>query len=250
VAETAKVFLVGAGPGDPDLVTRKAARILAEASAVIYDQLVSAEVLALANPEATFIHAGRQRGQQEEVQAEIYAWYLRLRNLPGPVVRLKGGDPMIFGRGGEELEFLARHGFEVEVVPGVSSVTAAPALAGIPLTFRGVAASFTVVAGHRQSVQELDWPAYRHVDTIVVVMGVENRSVIAANLMHVGRPATEPVAFLQNASTERERITESTLGAVAHGDLVVESPALFVIGEVVRLRRSTMPHRAAEAANH
>jgi siroheme synthase len=118
-AERAKVYLVGAGPGDPDLLTRKAARVLAQAEAVIYDKLVSPEILALANPRATFVPARKQRGQQEEVQAEIYAWYLRLRDSAGPVVRLKSGDPLVFGRGGEELEFLTQHGFEVEVVPGV-----------------------------------------------------------------------------------------------------------------------------------
>ena len=157
---------------------------------------------------------------------------------------------MVFGRGGEELEFLARHGFDVEVVPGISAVTAAPALAGIPLTYRGVAASFTVLAGHRQSVQELDWRAYRHVDTIVVLMGVDNRAIIAASLINAGRPAAEPVAFVQRASTERERVTESTLEAVAHGEVEVEAPAVFVIGEVVRLRSSMRPRRVMEAAEH
>src|SRR5436190_13474420 len=183
-AERAKVYVVGAGPGDPDLLTRKAARILAQAEAVIFDNLVSPEILALANPNARFVHARKQRGQQEEVQAEIYAWYLRLREAGGPVVRLKSGDPMVFGRGAEELEFLTRHGFDVEVVPGVSAVTAAPALAGIPLTYRGVATSFTVLPGHRQAIKEVDWPAYRHAGTLVVLMGVNNRAAIANCLIN------------------------------------------------------------------
>jgi uroporphyrin-III C-methyltransferase len=250
VADTAKVYLVGSGPGDPDLLTLKASRILSTAAAVIYDRLVSAEILAMANPKATFIHAGKQRGQQEEVQAEIYAWYLRLRDLAGPIVRLKSGDPMIFGRGGEELEFLARHGFDVEVVPGISAVTAAPALAGIPLTYRGVAASFAVVAGHRQSVREMDWRAYRHIDTIVVLMGVDHRAIIAASLINAGRSASEPVAFLQRISTERERVTESTLEAIAHGEVEVEAPAVMVVGEVVRLRSSMRLRKEVEAAKH
>jgi uroporphyrin-III C-methyltransferase len=248
VAETAKVYLVGAGPGDPDLLTRKAERLLREAGAVIYDRLVSAEILTLANPTAAFIHAGKQRGQQEEFQAEIYAWYLRLRDSPGYIVRLKGGDPMIFGRGGEELEFLARHGFDVEVVPGVSSATAAPALAGIPLTFRGVASSFTVVAGHAQSLQALDWLVYRHIETLVFLMGVENRAVIAASLIQAGRSSNEPAAFVQRASMEGERITESTLGEIARSKIhAVESPAVMIVGQVVRLRTS-MRARAAVAA--
>lgn len=247
MAETAKVYLVGAGPGDPDLLTRKAARLLEQADAVIYDCLVSAEILACANPRALLVHAGKKQGQQEEIQAEIYAWYLRLRDLPGPIVRLKGGDPLVFGRGGEELEFLVRHGFPVEVVPGVSSVTAAPALASIPLTSRGVAASFTVIAGHRQSLRELDWPAYRHMDTLVILMGVENRAHIAASLIHGGRPADEPVAFLQQASTDGARVIESTLAAVAHGDVEVHSPAIFVVGEVVKLRHGMQSQGATEA---
>ncbi|HEY2845812.1 MAG TPA: uroporphyrinogen-III C-methyltransferase [Bryobacteraceae bacterium] len=239
-ADRAKVYLVGAGPGDPDLLTRKAERILAQAEAVIYDKLVSPEILALANPNALFVHARKQQGLQEEVQAEIYAWYLRLRATTGPVVRLKSGDPMVFGRGGEELEFLTQHGFDVEVVPGISAVTAAPALAGIPLTYRGVSSSFTVLAGHRQALKEIDWPAFRHAGTLVVLMGVENRAAIANSLINGGRPKGDPVAFLQYASTDRERVLESTLEQVARGEADVEAPAVFVIGEVVRLR--TTPH--------
>jgi uroporphyrin-III C-methyltransferase len=247
-AERAKVYLVGAGPGDPDLLTTKAARILAHAEAVIYDTLVSPEILALANPHATFVAARKQRGQQEEVQAEIFAWYLRLHDAAGPIVRLKCGDPLVFGRGGEELEFLTQHGFGVEVVPGVSAVTAAPALAGIPLTYRGVAQSFTVLPGHRQAVKEVDWPAFRHAGTLVVLMGVDNRAAIATCLIHGGRPASDPVAFLQFASTERECVRESTLEEVARGEVEVEPPAVIVIGEVVRLRAATRALHLHEAA--
>jgi uroporphyrin-III C-methyltransferase len=248
-AERAKVYLVGAGPGDPDLLTRKAARILAQAQAVIYDKLVSPEILALAKSGATLVHARKQRGQQEETQAEIFAWYLRLRDSSGPIVRLKSGDPMVFGRGAEELEFLTQHGFDVEVVPGVSAVTAAPALAGIPLTYRGVATSFTVLPGHRQAVKEVDWPAYRHAGTLVVLMGVDNRAAIATCLIHGGRPARDPVAFLQFASTDRECVREATLDQVARGEVDVEPPAIFVIGEVVRLRTAPHAHQVHETAD-
>jgi uroporphyrin-III C-methyltransferase len=247
VAERAKVYLVGAGPGDPDLLTRKAERLLAQAEAVIYDKLVSPEILALANPNALFVHARKQQGLQEEVQAEIFAWYLRLRSAAGAIVRLKSGDPMVFGRGAEELEFLTQHGFDVEIVPGVSSVTAAPALAGIPLTYRGVSSSFTVLAGHRQAVKEIDWPAFRHTGTLVVLMGVENRAEIATCLIHGGRPAGDPVAFLEHVSTDRECVRESTLEEVSRGGVEVEAPAIFVIGEVVRLR-TTPQSRVHETA--
>ena len=241
-ASRAKVYLVGAGPGDPDLLTIKAARVLAEAEAVIYDKFVSPETLALANPHATFIPARKERGKQEEFEAEIHAWYLRLRDAAGPVVRLKSGDPLVFGRGGEELEFLTQHGFDVEVVPGVSALTAAPSLAGIPLG--GISAAVTVLPGHRQAVKEVDWPAYRHAGTLVVLMGVDNRAAIATCLINGGRPARDPVAFLQYASTERECVIESTLEEVARGEVDVVPPAVFVIGEVVRLR--TTPGRGLE----
>jgi uroporphyrin-III C-methyltransferase len=236
VARTAKVYLVGAGPGDPDLLTRKAARLLQDADAVIYDRLVSAEILALANPDALFVYAGKQQGQQDEVQSEIFEWFLRLSETARTIVRLKSGDPMVFGRGGEELAFLAEHGMEAEVVPGISSALAGPALAGIPVTLRGVAASFSVIAGHRQSLMALDWSVYRGVDTLVILMGVEFRDVIAHTLIEQGRSGDQPVAFIENASTERERVVEAALGEVARGRVEVAAPAVFVIGEVVRHR--------------
>lgn len=236
MARTAKVYLVGAGPGDPELLTRKALRLLEQADAIIYDRLVSAEILALANPGATFIYAGKRQGQQDEVQSEIFDWLLRLADSADVIVRLKSGDPMAFGRGGEELAFLAEHGIDAEIVPGISSALAAPGLAGIPVTHRGVAASFSVIAGHRQSLTSLDWSVYQGVDTLVILMGVEHRDVIAHTLMEQGRPADHPVAFIENASTERERVVESTLGAVARGKVSVEAPAVIVIGEVVRHR--------------
>jgi len=232
---TAKVYLVGAGPGDPELLTRKALRLLEQADVIIYDRLVSAEVLALANPMAIFVNGGKSSGQQQEIQNQIYADFLHYGKRARTIVRLKSGDPMVFGRGGEEVEFLVRHGFETEVVPGVSSAIAAPTLAGIPLTYRGVAASFAVIAGHRESIASLDWSVYGGVDTLIVLMGIENRDVIAGSLIANGRPSNQPVAFLMNASTDRESKVESTLAEVARGVVDVEPPAVMVIGEVVRL---------------
>lgn len=236
MAQTAKVYLVGAGPGDPDLLTRKALRVLEQADVIIYDRLVSAETLALANPAAVLLYAGKRQGEQAQVQEQIFAWILQYVHRARTIVRLKSGDPMVFGRGGEELEFLARHGLCAEVVPGISSALAAPALAGIPLTFRGVAASFAVIAGHRESLTRLDWAAYKGVDTLVILMGVEYRDIIAQALMEQGRPAAQPVAFIENASTGREQIVTATLGEVARRKVEVEAPAIFLIGEVVRLR--------------
>ena len=146
------MYLMGAGPGDPDLLTRKAHRILQQSDVVIYDRLVSAEVLALANPFATLVYAGKTQGQQDDVQAQIYDAFLQYAKNCKTIVRLKSGDPAVFGRCGEELAFLNQHGIDAEVVPGISSALAAPALNGIPLTLRNVATSFTVIAGHRGKV--------------------------------------------------------------------------------------------------
>lgn len=232
-----KVYLIGAGPGDPELLTLKAARLLANAQVVVYDRLVSSEILALANPRAKFIYAGKEPGRQEDIQREVFTALAIHASEPGAaVVRLKGGDPMVFGRGAEEWLHLAERGFDVEVVPGVSAAIAVPALAGIPLTCRGVAASFAVIAGHRQNLAPPDWRPYLGIDTLVILMGVEFRDIIASTLIDLGRPADEPVAFIERGSTKDQRVVESTLGVVARRAVDVASPAVLVIGEVVRMR--------------
>jgi len=230
-----KVYLVGAGPGDPGLLTVKAVQILEVADVVIHDRLVSAEILRL-SPGALLMDGGKQQGEQERIQDNINHRMLHYATKGLQVVRLKGGDPMIFARGAEEWEFLIRHGIDVEVVPGVSSALALPALAGIPPTCRGVAASFAVIAGHRQHLIETDWSQYARVDTLIVLMGVENREYIAENLIGMGRPPAQPVAFIEHGSTSRERVVETSLAAVAAGGVEVEPPAVIVMGEVVRLR--------------
>lgn len=239
-----KVYLAGAGPGDPDVLTVKALRILEKADVIIYDRLVSAEVLALANPAAIFIYAGKEQGEQEAIQAKIFDLLLHHADRADIIVRLKSGDPTVFGRCGEELEFLAEQGIEAEVIPGISSAIAGPSHARIPLTYRGVAGSFAVIAGHRKGLTTLDWSVYRNIDTLVVLMGVEHRDIIAAALMAEGRPADLPVAFIENATTDRERVIESTLGDVARRRTEVHAPAVFVIGEVVRLRSRLLPFTA------
>ena len=231
-----KVYLTGAGPGDPDLLTVKAARLIAQADVVIYDRLVSAEILALARPDALLLFGGKQQGEQERIQNEIQELLLE-HAVPGRlVVRLKGGDPMVFGRGAEEWSFLASHGIDVELVPGISSALAVPSLAGIPPTLRGVAVSFAVITGHRQNMEPQEWARYLMVDTLVVLMGIENRQQIARNLIQAGRSSEEPVAFIERGSTDRERVVISKLSEVARGQVEVASPAVFVIGQVVRMR--------------
>ncbi|RDI94444.1 uroporphyrinogen-III C-methyltransferase, partial [Meiothermus sp. QL-1] len=195
-----RVYLVGAGPGDPELLTLKAARVLAGAEVVLHDRLVGEGVLALVNPGAHRIYVGKEVGQQG-VQEEILALMLAYARKGCAVVRLKGGDPMVFGRGGEEWRFLVEQGVAVEVVPGVSSAIAAPSLAGIPLTLRGVAGGFAVVSGQGQGGELPSLAAYAGVETLVVLMGVSQRQQLAAQLIALGRPPAEPVAFIERSST-------------------------------------------------
>jgi uroporphyrin-III C-methyltransferase len=242
-----KVYLVGAGPGDPELLTLKAQRVLREAEVVIYDRLVSPEVLAMASPAAQLIYAGKEQGQQEEIQKEIDGLMLEHAGAGRIVVRLKSGDPMVFGRGAEEWILLAQRGVDVEMVPGVSAALAVPALVGVPLTCRGVASSFAVIAGHRQNLSAQNWSRYQNVDTLVVLMGVENRRSIARNLIKTGRSTDEPVAFIERGSTDRERVVVSKLLDVARGTVEVQAPAIFIVGQVVRLRRNLQAFRKAVA---
>ena len=239
-----KVYLVGAGPGDPELLTVKAVRILEHAEVVIYDRLVSAAILALA-PHAVLIDGGKRPGAQEAIQAGINRLLVEHALAGRTVVRLKGGDPMVFARGAEEWEHLVRRGIQVEVVPGISAALAVPSLAGIPPTCRGIAASFAVIAGHRENFMRTDWSQYTSRDTLVILMGVENREYIAESLMRCGRSGSEAVAFIENGTTPEERVVTSTLREVAAGGVEVESPAVWVIGEVVRLRSLLVGRRQA-----
>jgi uroporphyrin-III C-methyltransferase len=231
-----KLFLIGAGPGDPELLTLKAARVLAKCDVVLYDRLVSKEVLRHAPTDAECIYVGKHRGEQGKTQEQIFE-LIRDRALAGKTVaRLKGGDPLIFGRGGEEWLSAVEHGIEVELIPGVSAAIAAPGLAGIPLTFRGISQGAVIVTGHCHQGQAGEWERYANADTVVVLMGVQNREHIAASLIAAGRRADEPVAFIMRGSMKGELTIEATLAAVAAGTVEVQSPAVFIVGEVVRLR--------------
>jgi uroporphyrin-III C-methyltransferase len=233
-----RVFIVGGGPGDPDLLTLKAARVLREADVVLYDRLVSPAVLERAAKTAELIDVGKGDGQhtmpQEQIN-ELLAEHARKGRL---VVRLKGGDPFVFGRGGEEALHLAQRGIAFEIVPGVSSAVAGPAYAGIPVTHRGVSGSVTIVTGHACAGHRAteDWRALAASGTLVFLMGVAARADIARQLISAGRPSDEPVAFVQRASTPEQRTVVSTLAAVSEGTVEVEAPATMVVGQVVRLR--------------
>ena len=225
------VFLVGAGPGDPDLLTVKAARLLAEAEVVVHDALVGDGVLALIADSAERIDVGKRPGRPTP-QEMISTLLVELGRQGKRVVRLKGGDPFVFGRGGEEAAALADAGVPFEVVPGITSSIAAPAAAGIPVTHRGVSAAFTVVTGHRRDGEpDVDWRSLAAVGgTIVVLMGVAQRGQIAAELLAGGLAPTTPVAAIESATTDAQVVGRWTLDELADAD--VHSPAVIVIGAV------------------
>ncbi len=237
---TGTVYLIGAGPGDPDLLTLKAARVLGLCDVVLYDRLVGPDILRLARPDAELIFVGKHEGEQEPAQERIFSLILD-RALSGKMVaRLKGGDPLVFGRGAEEWARALEHGIPVELIPGVTSAISVPGLAGIPLTHREISQSFTVITGHCSEGLQQEWARHSKVDTLVVLMGVKNRVFIAQALIDAGRDALQPVAFIERGSTSAQRVVTSDLKSVAQGLVEVESPAVLVIGEVVRLRDERM----------
>lgn len=234
------VWLVGAGPGDPDLLTLKAARLLATADVIVHDALVGNGVLALASPTAEMIDVGKRRGRPV-AQEMISTLLVELGRSGRQVVRLKGGDPFVFGRGGEEALALIEADIPFEVVPGISSAVAAPATAGIPVTHRGVAAAFTVVTGHRRAGEPaVDWRALAAAgSTLVVLMGVAHRATIAAELIAGGLDASTPVAAVRSATTGDEVTLRCRLDELATSPL--ESPTVIVIGAVAAFELSDAP---------
>ena len=242
------VHLVGAGPGDPELLTVKAVRVLGSADVVLHDRLVHPAVLAHARDRAEVIDVGKRPGRAEQIQHRAMRLMVSHALAGRTVVRLKGGDPFVFGRGGEEWIHLVEAGIPVEVVPGVSSALALPGLAGIPITHRGVASSVTVVTGHAPTGHAPGWDRHATADTVVVLMGVEHRREIAAGLIAAGRPPHDPVAAIEQGSTRAERVTVSDLAGMAAGTLRISAPALLIIGPVVGLRARTMARVEKRAA--
>ena len=247
-----KVYLVGAGPGDPDLLTLKAARLLRSAEVVVIDQLVSPGVLALIGPAARRIHAGKQRNHHTLQQHEINELLVSLARQGRQVVRLKGGDPFVFGRGGEEAQELAAAGIAFEVVPGVTAACGVSAYAGIPLTHRDFAQSCTFVTGHlKDGSCDLDWPALaRPRQTVVIYMGLSGLAIICAQLQAHGLPAEWPAAVVAQGTLATQQAVCATLAtlpeAVARAGL--QSPCLTIVGEVVRLREELAWFEARQVA--
>ena len=229
------VYLVGAGPGDPDLMTVRGLRLLQRAEVVVYDRLVSPELLAEA-PQAEKIYVGKEPGRHSRPQEEIHEILIHHALQGKVVVRLKGGDPFLFGRGAEEALACAEAGISCEVVPGVTSALSVPALAGIPVTHRGVAASFLVVTGHCDGRDRVDWEAAARIDTLVLLMGHARLEEIAEKLVLHGRAPSTPAAAISRGSLPDERVVTGTLKDIAERSAGLPSPVLVVVGEVVRLR--------------
>ncbi len=238
-ARRGKVVLVGAGPGDPGLLTLRAVERIRVADVLVYDRLIHPGVLALAKPGAEKIYMGKPQGHHMR-QDEIHALLVEKAIEGKTVIRLKGGDPFLFGRGGEEVEYLAEHGVPFEVVPGVSSCLSAPLSAGIAVTHRDASSSVVIVTGHSCDGHEdrVDWEAVARIGTAVFLMGVHNIETIASKLMIAGRAPDTPAAMIQMAYCDGERVVTGTLESIAAEvrRAGIEAPATFVVGEVVRLR--------------
>jgi len=249
-----RVYLVGAGPGDPELLTLRAARILGQADALVYDNLVSDGVLALANPAAQRIYAGKRRNEHTLRQEQINTLLVQLAREGRQVVRLKGGDPFIFGRGGEEMQKLAEAGVPFEVVPGITAASGVACYAGIPLTHRDHAQSCLFVTGHLKDVQgvagpsknisgeepqpDLDWAALaRPQQTVVIYMGLSALTAICRKLIEHGAPSTRPIAAVQHATLATQRVITGTLADLPTqpGVQDLRSPSLLIVGDVVTL---------------
>ncbi len=235
------VYIVGAGPGDPELLTLRAARVLGRADAVVYDRLVSEEVLAHCPAGCLRIFAGKAAGRHTMSQEEINALLVDLARKGLDVVRLKGGDPFVFGRGGEEAQALARANVPFEIVPGVTAAAAGPAFAGIPVTHRGLAAVVTFVTAHEDPAKEGGQVDYAHLakgrGTLVFLMGARSIGRIAAGLLGNGMSPDTPLAIVENATTSRQRTLRCTLaeapGAAEREEIA--PPAVVVVGPVAAL---------------
>jgi len=234
-----KVYLTGAGPGDMELLTLKALRVIQEADVVIYDRLANPEILKEAKDGCEFVYVGKEDGRhimpQDEINETIYQNALKYEN----VVRLKGGDPFVFGRGGEEANYLYERDIKFEIIPGITSAISAPAYAGIPVTHRGVSVSFRVVTGHEspnKKVSQIPWNNFKTDDTIVFLMGLHNLEQISKKLIEIGKPTDYPCAVISKGTTKEQSVVIGTLQDIVTKAKDIPTPALIVVGKVVELR--------------
>lgn len=238
-ASGGEVFIAGAGPGDPDLLTLRTLRLMQTADVVVYDALVSAAIMDMVPPGIERIYAGKRSGNHALPQAEIQAMLIRLAQQGKRVLRLKGGDPFIFGRGGEEAEALASHGIPFQVVPGISAANGVSSYAGIPLTHRDYAQSVLYATGHlHDGTLDLDWVALtRPHQTVVIYMGLNALPVICEKLTAHGLSPDHPIAVVQQGTTSAQQVVTGTLASISRQvqEAGLRAPSLIIAGEVVRL---------------
>jgi uroporphyrinogen III methyltransferase/synthase len=234
------VYIVGGGPGDAGLITVKGLNCLRQADVVLYDRLSSSELLNEVSAQAELIDVGKEPKRHRRSQKEINDLLIEKAKEGKVVVRLKGGDPFVFGRGGEECLALAQAGISYEVIPGVSSAIAVPAYAGIPVTHRGVTTTFAVVAGHTGGAEsDIDWAAISKIGTIVFLMGVEHMAEIVQQLIKNGRSSDTPAAVIREGTTKNQLVISGTLADIIGKAEDILPPAILIVGEVVRLREQT-----------
>lgn len=234
-----KAYLVGAGPGDIELLTVKALRLIQEADVLIYDKLANEELLKEAKKDCIFLYVGKEKDKhlvpQDNINELIYQSCLKHET----VVRLKGGDPFVFGRGGEEALYLKERNIKFEIVPGITSAISVPAYAGIPVTHRGITPSFRVVTGHRKAndnIANINWKSFIEDETIVFLMGLHNIKLIVTKLLEVGKDKNFPCAIICEGTTKNQKVITGTLENIVDKSKDAFSPAIIVVGNVVNLR--------------
>jgi uroporphyrin-III C-methyltransferase len=234
-----KVYLTGAGPGDIELLTIKALLVIKDADVIIYDRLANPDILEHAKDGCEFVYVGKEDGRhimpQDDINEVIYQNALKYEK----VVRLKGGDPFVFGRGGEEAQYLYERNIKFDIIPGITSAISAPAYAGIPVTHRGVAVSFRVVTGHEspnKKESQIPWENFKTNDTIIFLMGLHNLAKISKKLQEVGKPADYPCAVISKGTTNEQSVVVGTLGDIVTKAKDAQTPALIIVCEVVKLR--------------
>lgn len=238
---TGKVFIVGAGPGDPKLITLKAVEAIKSSDVVLYDRLVSKKIVAMIPKKAEKMYVGRDVGDDYKHQDTTNDMMVKLARKNKNVVRLKGGDPFIFGRGGEEAEFLRKHKVKYEIIPGITSGIGSAEYSGIPLTHRDYASSVVFVTGHEDAKKTkgiVDWKKLaRAVDTIVIMMGLSRLEIISKKLISGGLDKNTPVAVIQNGTTDEHRLIKGTLSNISKkvNEAKIKPPTIIIVGKVVKL---------------
>ena len=234
-----RVYLTGAGPGDLELLTVKALRLIREADIIIYDRLANAEILKEVKDGCEFLYVGKEDSKHTIPQEKINEVLVTASCKYEKVVRLKGGDPFVFGRGGEEALFLREKGVDFEVIPGISSAISVPAYAGIPVTHRGISTAFKVVTGHisaHNDSSNINWNDLKSDDTIVFLMGLKNITTITKKLLSLGKPKEYPVAVISQGTSPQQKVIVGRLENIVEKSKGLATPALIVVGEVVTLR--------------